>query len=66
MSRRMCIGSKQILCHCKRDFVLHWGGDTWTLPSLGYREVSLCTEWPSSSTGSPQTWQAEAGVAVYP
>lgn len=33
ISRRMCLCSMQISCHCKRDFVLCKGGDTWH-PSL--------------------------------
>lgn len=44
MSRRTHIGSMQISCHCKRDFVLRGGGDAWTPPSPGHREVAVCAQ----------------------
>lgn len=55
MSRRMYIGSMQILCHCKKDFVLHGDGDTWTPSSLGHWEVAVC----SQNLQAPLWWRLE-------
>lgn len=44
MSRRMDIGSMQILWHCKKDFVLYRGGDTWTPSSTGHQEVAVFSQ----------------------